>query len=115
MTHKESNISFPVEGKDEIAGISRKLKEFYYAMLEMEQTNALNLINNTHSSLVTCDMTGRIESVNMSAKQLFELPNRIPDSHLWNWMPIVNQKVLKVLFAPESRLFTQGKPTLFFL
>lgn len=109
MTYKENNVSFPVKGKDEIAGISRKLKEFYYAMLEMEQTNALNLINNTHSSLVTCDMTGKIESVNMSAKQLFELPNRIPDSHLWNWMPIENQKALKVLFAPESRLFTQGE------
>ncbi|MBD1559017.1 two-component sensor histidine kinase [Vibrio sp. S9_S30] len=109
MTHKKHDFPFPVEGKDEIAGISRKLKEFYFAMLEMEQTNALNLINNTHSSLVTCDMTGRIESVNMSAKQLFELPNKIPESHLWNWIPKEKQSALKELFAPQSRLLTAGE------
>ncbi|CCN32920.1 putative TWO COMPONENT HISTIDINE KINASE [Vibrio nigripulchritudo SO65] len=109
MTENQSDIAFPVDGKDEIARVSHKLKQYYQAMREMEKTNALNLINNAHSSLITCDMSGTIESANLSARSLFNLSDNALNSKLWVWVSVEEQGLMKRVFARDSSLISSGE------
>ncbi|MBV7262797.1 HAMP domain-containing protein [Photobacterium sp. WH24] len=97
-----------LSGNDEIGMLSRRLSHFYNQMREMEKTNAINLINNTEASLITCFPDGTIESMNPSAVKLLESDSISSAQPLWKLLNQDNQDSLKVLFLPNSSLNKTG-------
>lgn len=103
------NLESPVtvSGHDEIGQLGERLRAFCGELREMEQTNALNLINNTQASLITCFADGTVESVNPRALALLG-GKEYRQRPLWLAFPGAGQGVLQDQFSPESLLVTQG-------
>ncbi|MDG3086834.1 ATP-binding protein [Vibrio hannami] len=95
-------------GRDEISLINQKLSTFIDQMKEMERTNALNLLNNTQASIITCELNGCIESINHSARQLFCKDTKQAKSPLWQWFPEQHRSQIQSLFETTSQLRTKG-------
>ncbi|MFM4826328.1 HAMP domain-containing protein [Aeromonas bivalvium] len=74
-------------GRDEIGRLGESLRGFCEQWQQVERTNALNLINNTQASLITCHPDGTIESVNPSALALFRQASIEPEQPLWQVFP----------------------------
>ncbi|MDO6704597.1 ATP-binding protein [Photobacterium sp. 1_MG-2023] len=102
------NATIQVDGDDEIGLLGNSLRHFRQQMLEMQQTNALNLINNTQASIITCHLSGVIESVNPSALALFHTDTIPADHTLWALFPPAMESRLKSLFLPGSPLQNNG-------
>ncbi|UTM56594.1 ATP-binding protein [Photobacterium sp. CCB-ST2H9] len=106
VAHGDLNATIQVDGDDEIGLLGDSLRQFRQQMLEMQQTNALNLINNTQASIITCDLSGVVESVNPSAQALFQTGS-IPKGHtLWSLFNHNTETRLKRLFQKGSLLQT---------
>ncbi|SON53275.1 ATP-binding protein [Vibrio tapetis] len=108
ITYNQSEKPISIDGKDEIARLSDKLHILYDTMQEMERTNALNLINNTHACLITCNLDGHVESVNSSAKQLFGDGEFSYTGLIWEWLPAEQSTQLKCVFVNSAKLTLNG-------
>ena len=109
----ETKQLIPVTGRDEIGLLGRTLSEFCLQLQEIENTNALNLINNTQASLVTCTTDGVIESMNFSARNLFKLCNKSFDKdYIWGLFDPRYHYQLRSIFSPESLLLVNGAYTI---
>ncbi|KLV09283.1 histidine kinase [Photobacterium aquae] len=105
VANNQHNAEIQVSGDDEIGLLGDNLRQFCRQMQEMQQSNALNLINNTQASIITSDLNGRIESVNPSAQSLFahvELPHTLA---FWELFSLAMQPRLQSLFAAGSPLY----------
>ncbi|MEJ2762786.1 ATP-binding protein [Photobacterium sp. MCCC 1A19761] len=99
-------LSVSVSGQDEIGKLGDDLRHFCKQRREMEKTNALNLINNTQASLITCTTQGIIESMNHRATELF--PQLSTDGttseSIWELFPAQQRVQLKSIFTQNSPL-----------
>lgn len=95
-------------GRDEIGQLGESLRHFCQQLQQMEQANALNLINNTQACLITCHPDGTIESVNPSALTLFQQTTIKPDQPLWQVFPEEARTVLASQFLPGQPLYQLG-------
>jgi two-component system phosphoglycerate transport system sensor histidine kinase PgtB len=102
------NTKINVTGNDEIGMLGDNLQYFCQQMQEMQQSNALNLINNTQASIITCDLNGIVESVNTSALKLFNYDTSSKNNTIWNLFNINMQQRLKSLFVDSSPLLVKG-------
>lgn len=107
----EIDSKITVSGNDEIGQVGERLREFRAQMREMERTNALNLINNTLASIITCNLSGMIESVNPSAKKLFDNKCSPESNMVWDCFFSPNQEKLKAQFINSSGLHRTGSST----
>jgi len=105
----ETSLPISVTGQDEIGRLGENLQNFCLQMQEIEKTNALNLINNTQASIITCTTEGTIESMNSSAKELFPLHgiSAEPDS-IWQLFDLKQHQQLKEIFFSHSTLLREG-------
>ncbi|WP_162844304.1 ATP-binding protein [Photobacterium jeanii] len=109
----ETNRLIPVTGNDEIGLLGKTLNDFCFQLQEVENTNALNLINNTQASLVTCSIEGVIESMNSSARHLFSLCGRsFENEYIWSLFDPRYHFQLRTLFASDSALLLNGAYTI---
>lgn len=108
VTKGNLNVEIQVTGNDEIGLIGESLRQFCLQMQEMERTNALNLINNTQASIITCDLVGQVESVNSSAQHLFQQQNKAEDMVVWQLFNSNIDSRLESLFHPASPLLENG-------
>ncbi|MGF1702725.1 ATP-binding protein [Photobacterium makurazakiensis] len=107
VANNQHNATIQVTGDDEIGLLGDNLRHFCRQMQEMQQSNALNLINNTQASIITCDLNGIIESVNPSAQALFQHNSAPVNRALWElFSPTIHQR-LTSLFSTSSPLFTK--------
>ncbi|MCG9627868.1 hypothetical protein L1D34_23860 [Vibrio mediterranei] len=98
---------------DEIGLLGRTLSQFCLQLQEIENTNALNLINNTQASLVTCTTEGVIESMNFSAHNLFKRCHKYSEKdYIWGLFDPNYHCQLRTLFSPESTLLVNGGNTI---
>ncbi|UXI01965.1 ATP-binding protein [Photobacterium sp. TY1-4] len=97
-----------VSGDDEIGMLGDNLRLFCSQMQEMQQSNALNLINNTQASIITCNLLGLVESVNPSAQLLFRYRSTPDQQTLWSLFSDSMQQRLQALFAIGSPLLNNG-------
>ncbi len=113
MVVSQGNLtqSVLIEGDDEIADIGQHLEHFRQQMVEMERTNALNLINHTQAALVTCSTTGLILSINPSAMMLFGSSEPLQKVYLWQLFDQDILPRLRAIFAPDSSLIKRGAMT----
>ncbi|GHA64031.1 ATP-binding protein [Photobacterium aphoticum] len=107
VANNQHNATIQVTGNDEIGLLGDNLRHFCRQMQEMQQSNALNLINNTQASIITCDLHGNIESVNPSAQTLFDGVDRPTTKSLWELFNAAMQPRLQSLFSENSPLFHQ--------
>ncbi|NAW85650.1 ATP-binding protein [Photobacterium halotolerans] len=108
VAHGDLNARIQVDGDDEIGLLGDSLRQFRQQMLAMQRANALNLINNTQASIITCDLSGIVESVNPSALSLFGA-DAIPDNQtIWALFNRAMEPRLKRLFLPSSPLQSNG-------
>ncbi|PSW13907.1 HAMP domain-containing protein [Photobacterium sanctipauli] len=107
VASNQHNATIQVTGDDEIGLLGDNLRHFCRQMQEMQQSNALNLINNTQASIITCDLNGMIESVNPSAQSLFQRGDEPVNMAIWElFSPTMHQR-LQSLFADNSPLIKQ--------
>ncbi|WP_087022996.1 ATP-binding protein [Thaumasiovibrio subtropicus] len=113
MVVNQGNLtqSVLIEGDDEIADIGQHLEHFRQQMVEMERTNALNLINHTQAALITCSTTGLILSINPSAMMLFGSNEPLQKVYLWQLFDQDILPRLRAIFAPDSSLIKRGAMT----
>lgn len=109
INNGDINFTNNVTGDDEIGLISLRLQRFCQQVIEMERTNALNLINNTPASIITCNLEGKIESVNPSAKRLFLQSNDADHTLHWDQFSYHTQDLLQLQFKENSQLNQAGK------
>jgi len=102
------NTDIQVTGDDEIGMLGDNLRHFCHQMQEMQQSNALNLINNTQASIITCNLNGVIESVNSSALTLFRFDASPVQKTLWTLFDNSMQQRLMSLFSDSSPLLNNG-------
>ncbi|WP_413110632.1 ATP-binding protein [Thaumasiovibrio sp. DFM-14] len=116
MIVNQGNLSKPVriEGDDEIADIGHHLEKFRKQMVEIEQTNALNLINHTQASLITCTTNGLIQTINPSAMRLFSSGRSLHQVYLWHLFDKNIMPRLRGIFSPDSSLLRRGAMTMTF-
>ncbi|VTP76142.1 ATP-binding protein [Proteus vulgaris] len=107
----KGNLTEPmlIEGQDEIGLLSRRLRRFWRQMKEVEATNALNLINNTDASLITCHHDGRMETVNPSAATLLGTGKEQSNKPLWLLFNGEASTMLKAQFSSTSPLYRLGQ------
>lgn len=107
----KGNLTEPVliEGQDEIGLLSRRLRRFWRQMKEVEASNALNLINNTDASLITCHHDGRMETVNPSAATLLGTGKEQSNKPLWLLFSGEASTMLKAQFSSTSQLYRLGQ------
>ncbi|RLR65381.1 two-component sensor histidine kinase, partial [Pseudomonas aeruginosa] len=96
-------------GKVEIGLLSRRLRRFWRQMKEVEASNALNLINNTDASLITCHHDGKVETVNPSAATLLGIGKEQSNKPLWQLFSGEASIMLKAQFSMESSLYRVGQ------
>ncbi|MGF1726276.1 ATP-binding protein [Photobacterium nomapromontoriensis] len=107
VANNQHNATIQVSGNDEIGLLGDNLRHFCRQMQEMQQSNALNLINNTQASIITCDLNGTIESVNPSALTLFNGIDMPQNKALWELFNTTMQPRLQSLFSKSSPLIHQ--------
>ena len=107
----KGNLTEPVliDGQDEIGLLSRRLRRFWRQMKEVETSNALNLINNTDASLITCHHDGRMETVNPSAASLLGTGKEQSNKPLWLLFNGEASTMLKAQFSSTSQLYRLGQ------
>lgn len=98
------NAQIQISGNDEIGKLGDNLRHFCQQMQEMQRSNALNLINNTQASIITCDLNGLVESVNPSAQTLFHYDTLPQDRTVWSLFDNKMQPRLQSLFDENSPL-----------
>ncbi|MGC9458747.1 ATP-binding protein [Vibrio genomosp. F10] len=110
------DLSYPikVDGQDEIGRISEKLIEYGESVKEIQRTNAVSLINNTSASLLTCDLVGNVESLNLSARRLLATDEDSGHKPIWEILDIDNPLDLARIFSREGKLRTHGQDELTF-
>ncbi|MDX1304320.1 ATP-binding protein [Photobacterium sp.] len=108
VTKGNLNANIQVTGDDEIGLLGDNLRYFCRQMQEMQQSNALNLINNTQACIITCNLNGVVESVNPSALKLFSYDTAMADITIWDFFNENMQQRLKYLFADGSPLVEKG-------
>lgn len=104
----EFDFEISVSGRDEIGRMGDSLRCFCEQIKKMEKTNALNLINNTHASLITCYSDGTIESVNPSALQLLAQYGLKTGQPLWYAFPGMASTQVEQQFTAGSALQCSG-------
>lgn len=106
----KGQLNFPISvtGRDEIGRLGTCLHHFCQQMQEMERTNALNLINNTQASIITCHLSGAIESVNSSAQDLFDQHITPSANMVWDFFTGADKRQLQDLFEMHSELHQSG-------
>ncbi|UKA02492.1 ATP-binding protein [Photobacterium damselae] len=108
VTDGKLDSPIQVSGDDEIGLIGNNLRLFCQQMQEMQKTNALSLINNTQASIITCNLSGTIESMNPSAQKLFQLGNNDSLVQIWGLFKHDMHGRLQALFDASSPLLSQG-------
>ena len=108
VTNNQHNATIQVTGNDEIGQLGDNLREFCRQIQEMQQSNALNLINNTQASIITCSLEGAIESVNPSALNLFDNIEMPHNRAIWELFSPTMHARLQSLFSENSPLFSLG-------
>ncbi|CAE6942380.1 COG4191 Signal transduction histidine kinase regulating C4-dicarboxylate transport system [Vibrio sp. B1FLJ16] len=98
-----------VDGNDEIGRLSEKLIEYGEKVQEIQQTNALSLINNTTASLITSDLNGVVESANLSARKLLKLGDVTEIHPIWEYFPERCRQQLKKVFHGSHLWVKLGK------
>ncbi|MGF1733177.1 ATP-binding protein [Photobacterium kasasachensis] len=106
----EVELPVSVNGRDEIGKLGNDLRNFCLQRQEIEKTNALNLINNTQASIITCTTQGIIESMNVQAKELFPLltASFIKSEAIWDLFEPQKHQQLKSIFTQNSTLLREG-------
>lgn len=106
-----NDLSQPIriDGNDEIGRLSGKLIEYGNKVREVQRTNALNLINNTTASLITCDLSGNVESANLSARNRLGLDDMTVARLIWHCFPSGSQDQIEALFTADSELLSQRR------
>ena len=108
VANNQHDAKIQVTGNDEIGQLGDNLRQFCRQMQEVQQSNALNLINNTQASIITCNSKGRIESVNPSALSLFDNIEMPHDRAIWELFNPTMHARLQSLFDDNSPLFSLG-------
>lgn len=106
VANNRLNANIQVTGNDEIGMLGDNLRYFCRQMQEMQQSNALNLINNTQASIITCNLDGVVESVNPSAQALFNYDASPVKQTIWTLFSDNMQQRLQALFANTSPLLS---------
>ncbi|WP_305455372.1 ATP-binding protein [Photobacterium leiognathi] len=102
----DANIA--TTGEDEIGILGDNLRDFCRQMQDIQASNALNLINNTQVSIITCNMHGAVESVNLQALKQFNFDSISQHQTLWNLFDSPISDRLKLLFKQNSLLRKLG-------
>ncbi|MGR5142406.1 ATP-binding protein [Photobacterium sp. DNB23_23_1] len=108
VANNQLDAQIQVSGNDEIGQLGDNLRHFCRQMQEMQQSNALNLINNTQASIITCNLDGIIESVNPSALNLFDNIEMPKNRSIWELFSPTMYARLQSLFTETSPLFSLG-------
>ncbi|AJR07768.1 HAMP domain-containing protein [Photobacterium gaetbulicola] len=108
VANNQLDAKIQVTGNDEIGQLGDNLRHFCRQMQEMQQSNALNLINNTQASIITCSLEGMIESVNPSALNLFDNIDMPQHRAIWELFSPAMHVRLQSLFTSNSPLFSLG-------
>ncbi|KHT62925.1 histidine kinase [Photobacterium gaetbulicola] len=108
VANNQLDAEIQVTGNDEIGQLGDNLRHFCRQMQEMQQSNALNLINNTQASIITCSLEGMIESVNPSALNLFDNIDMPQHRAIWELFSPAMHVRLQSLFTSNSPLFNLG-------
>ncbi|WP_299021390.1 ATP-binding protein [uncultured Photobacterium sp.] len=108
VANDQLNAKIQISGSDEIGKLGDNLRHFCRQMQEMQQSNALNLINNTQASIITCDLNGKVESVNPSAQALFRYDTFPSHQTIWSLFSTNMQQRLQTLFLDASPLLLNG-------
>ncbi|KPA54295.1 histidine kinase [Photobacterium leiognathi subsp. mandapamensis] len=102
------NAKISTTGEDEIGILGDNLRYFCRQMQDIQASNALNLINNTQVSLITCNMHGVVESVNLQALKQFNFDQISQHQTLWDLFDAPISTRLSLLFKPNSLLRKLG-------
>ncbi|WP_297481984.1 ATP-binding protein [uncultured Photobacterium sp.] len=102
------NAHIQTTGVDEIGILGDNLRYFCQQMQEIQNSNALNLINNTQASIITCDLNGAVESVNPQALKQLNFCNVTQKHQVWNLFNISTLTKLQHLFTTNGPLMTNG-------
>ena len=108
VANNQHDAKIQVTGNDEIGQLGDNLRHFCRQMQEMQQSNALNLINNTQASIITCNLEGKIESVNPSALNLFDNIEMPHNRAIWELFSPTMHARLQSLFSENSPLISLG-------
>lgn len=108
VTSGKVNTPITISGNDEIGRLGDTLRTFCRQVQEIERSNALNLINNTQVSLITCHPNGTIETVNPSALALFGQKAAGQAQKLWDLTSGTARTELKRLFVESRSLHSDG-------
>ncbi len=103
------NAHIQTTGIDEIGILGDNLRYFCQQMQEIQNSNALNLINNTQASIITCDLNGAVESVNPQALTQLNFCNVTKKHQVWD---LFNNSVitkLKHLFTINGKINDQWR------
>ncbi|KJG39135.1 histidine kinase [Photobacterium angustum] len=102
------NAKIATTGEDEIGMLGDNLRDFCQQMQDIQTTNALNLINNTQASIITCNMLGVVESVNLQALKQFNFDRISQHQKLWDLFDSSISHQLIQLFHQKSPLRQLG-------
>ncbi|SKC33101.1 Phosphoglycerate transport system sensor protein PgtB [Photobacterium piscicola] len=102
------NAHIQTTGVDEIGILGDNLRYFCQQMQEIQNSNALNLINNTQASIITCDLNGAVESVNPQALKQLNFCNVTKKHQVWDLFNISTLTKLQHLFTTNGPLMTNG-------
>ncbi len=100
------NTRVMVSGRDEIGALAHSLRQCQQTMLEIERTNALELLNKTATSLILCDANGQVLSLNPSASHLLgnkHGPAEAKDK-LWRYFNQQAEVQIMTLFTRKFQL-----------
>ena len=102
------NANIQTTGVDEIGILGDNLRYFCQQMQEIQNSNALNLINNTQASIITCDLNGAVESVNPQALKQLNFCNVTQKHQVWDLFNISSLTKLQHLFTANGPLMING-------
>ncbi|MEC6831820.1 ATP-binding protein [Photobacterium toruni] len=102
------NANIQTTGIDEIGILGDNLRYFCQQMQEIQNSNALNLINNTQASIITCDLNGAVESVNPQALKQLNFCHITKKHQVWDLFNSATITTLKHLFTTNGPLLTNG-------
>ncbi|SMY35564.1 Phosphoglycerate transport system sensor protein PgtB [Photobacterium malacitanum] len=102
------NAHIQTTGVDEIGILGDNLRYFCQQMQEIQNSNALNLINNTQASIITCDLSGIVESVNPQALKQLNFCNLTKRHQVWDLFNHSVIAALQHLFTPTGPLMVNG-------